>query len=387
MASDLCFLDSVAELRELYATRRLSPVEAVRAILDHVETADPPYQRPRDRHSRAGPCARPAPPKPRTPRAHAGAAGRHPIHPQGSHPDPGDTDDAGFGAVTGDWVPRLRRAGCREAVRGRGGAAGKDQTPRRWGWKGDTDNRVAGPTHNPLAPGPHRGRIERGAPQAAAAAGFGPLAQGSDGAGSIRIPACMCGVCTGSSPSWSLVPQYPGPAPSSCSPTWVRSPAASADARGHAHRHGRRGRPRPRLAPPAPPIFPLPSRGGGRLDGDPHRLVAGSRVRRGRPGRWWPWRRPRPGRFAELGCRIEEDHPDLGDPWEPVVDRLVVDLVRRAVSRDDFDAVKDRLDPGARRGHRGRDPATPAPRQGRRTPAASTTTTTGAASWSAAISS
>ena len=37
---------------------------------------------------------------------------------------------------------------------------------------------------------------------------MGPLAQGSDGAGSIRIPAAFCGIF-GHKPSFGLVPQYP----------------------------------------------------------------------------------------------------------------------------------------------------------------------------------
>ena len=40
------------------------------------------------------------------------------------------------------------------------------------------------------------------------AAGLGPLAQGSDGAGSIRIPAAFCGIF-GLKQSFGLVPQYP----------------------------------------------------------------------------------------------------------------------------------------------------------------------------------
>ncbi len=50
-----------------------------------------------------------------------------------------------------------------------------------------------------------------GGAAAAIAAGLGPLAQGSDGAGSIRIPAAFCGIF-GFKPSFGLVPQYPASA-------------------------------------------------------------------------------------------------------------------------------------------------------------------------------
>src|SRR5205085_10826185 len=43
---------------------------------------------------------------------------------------------------------------------------------------------------------------------AAVAAGLGPLARGSDGAGSIRIPSALCGVF-GLKPSFGRVPYWP----------------------------------------------------------------------------------------------------------------------------------------------------------------------------------
>src|SRR5256886_5756463 len=43
---------------------------------------------------------------------------------------------------------------------------------------------------------------------AAAAAGLGPLHQGSDGAGSIRIPSGFCGIF-GLKPSYGRVPMWP----------------------------------------------------------------------------------------------------------------------------------------------------------------------------------
>ena len=108
-----------------------------------------------------------------------------------------------------EWIPeedapvvaRLRAAG---AV-----ILGKTNTPEL-GWKGDSDNRVFGPTFNPWRLDRTAGGSSGGA-GAAVAAGMGPLAQGSDGAGSIRIPASFCGIF-GFKQSFGLVPQYPASA-------------------------------------------------------------------------------------------------------------------------------------------------------------------------------
>src|SRR4051812_49638079 len=83
---------------------------------------------------------------------------------------------------------------------------GKTNTPEL-GWKGDSGNRVFGPSFNPWNLAKTPGGSSGGA-AAAVAAGLGPLAQGSDGAGSIRIPASFCGV-VGHKPSFGRVPMYP----------------------------------------------------------------------------------------------------------------------------------------------------------------------------------
>ena len=86
---------------------------------------------------------------------------------------------------------------------------GKTNTPEL-GWKGDSGNRVFGPTFNPWNLERTAGGSSGGA-AAAVASGIGPLAQGSDGAGSIRIPAAFCGIF-GFKQSFGLVPQYPASA-------------------------------------------------------------------------------------------------------------------------------------------------------------------------------
>ncbi|HUF94309.1 MAG TPA: amidase family protein, partial [Candidatus Limnocylindria bacterium] len=100
-----------------------------------------------------------------------------------------------------DTVPvgRLKAAG---AV-----ILGKTNTSE-FGHKALTDNPMFGRTHNPwnleCTPGGSSGGAA-----AAVASGLGALALGSDGGGSVRIPAAFCGV-VGFKPSYGRVPHYPG---------------------------------------------------------------------------------------------------------------------------------------------------------------------------------
>src|SRR5256884_4663601 len=66
---------------------------------------------------------------------------------------------------------------------------------------------LTGITRNPWSTGMTTGGSSAGA-GAAAAAGLGPLHQGSDGAGSIRIPSGFCGIF-GLKPSYGRVPMWP----------------------------------------------------------------------------------------------------------------------------------------------------------------------------------
>ena len=95
-------------------------------------------------------------------------------------------------------VARLREAG---AV-----FLGLTTTPE-FGWKGVTDSPLTGITRNPwnadLTPGG-----SSGGSAAAVAAGYGPLSLGTDGGGSIRIPAGFSGIF-GHKPSFGRVPAYP----------------------------------------------------------------------------------------------------------------------------------------------------------------------------------
>lgn len=80
---------------------------------------------------------------------------------------------------------------------------GKTNTPE-FGHKGTTDNPVFGATGTPYDPTRTAGGSSGGS-AAAVADGLVPIAQGSDGGGSIRIPASCCNV-VGIKPSFGRVP-------------------------------------------------------------------------------------------------------------------------------------------------------------------------------------
>ena len=83
---------------------------------------------------------------------------------------------------------------------------GKTTTPE-FGCKGETNSPRTGITRNPWNLGRTSGGSSGGT-AVAVAAGMGPLAIGTDGAGSIRIPAAFCGNF-GLKPSFGRVPAFP----------------------------------------------------------------------------------------------------------------------------------------------------------------------------------
>jgi aspartyl-tRNA(Asn)/glutamyl-tRNA(Gln) amidotransferase subunit A len=93
---------------------------------------------------------------------------------------------------------RLREAG---AV-----LLGKTTTPE-FGCKGETNSPATGITRNPWNLN-HTPGGSSGGTAAAVAAGLGPLSVGTDGAGSVRIPAAFCGN-VGLKPSFGRIPAYP----------------------------------------------------------------------------------------------------------------------------------------------------------------------------------
>jgi aspartyl-tRNA(Asn)/glutamyl-tRNA(Gln) amidotransferase subunit A len=95
-------------------------------------------------------------------------------------------------------VLRLREAG---AV-----VLGATTTPE-FGWKGGGDSPLTGITRNPWDRTRTTGGSSAGA-GAAAAAGMGVLHVGTDGGGSVRMPAAFCGI-VGLKPTHTIVPIHP----------------------------------------------------------------------------------------------------------------------------------------------------------------------------------
>ncbi|WP_170180757.1 amidase [Actinomadura pelletieri] len=107
-------------------------------------------------------------------------------------------DESGPWTEDSPSVARLREAG---AV-----LIGKTTTPE-FGWKGTTDSPRFGVTRNPWDPALTPGGSSGGS-SAAVAAGMGTWSVGTDGGGSVRLPAAFTGT-VGFKPTGDLVSTYP----------------------------------------------------------------------------------------------------------------------------------------------------------------------------------
>jgi aspartyl-tRNA(Asn)/glutamyl-tRNA(Gln) amidotransferase subunit A len=197
---------SATELLGLYRRRELSPVEATRAVLARIDTQNAvanAYCLVRDEEALAS-----AKESERRWQAGepAGLLDGVPVSVKDLLLTSGwptlrgslTIDEAGPWTVDAPAVARLRE---HRAV-----LLGKTTTPE-FGWKGVTDSPLTGVTRNPWDPARTTGGSSGGA-AAAVASGMGPLALGTDGGGSIRIPASFCGI-VGLKPTHGRVPVYP----------------------------------------------------------------------------------------------------------------------------------------------------------------------------------
>ena len=202
--TDLCFTPAV-ELRRLIAAKQLGPVELMDAVIARAEALEPTLNglaTPTFEAARAGARAsaeRIAKGEPLRPLEGLPCTIKDLVMTKGVRTMAGSRIHANrVPEVDGPVVDRLRDAG---AI-----AFGKTTVPE-FGWIGCGDSPATGTTHNPWKPGYNAGGSSSGA-GALAAAGVGPLHQGSDGAGSIRMPAAFCGIY-GIKPSFGRVPNWP----------------------------------------------------------------------------------------------------------------------------------------------------------------------------------
>jgi aspartyl-tRNA(Asn)/glutamyl-tRNA(Gln) amidotransferase subunit A len=203
MSDDVAFL-SAEELVAAYRARRLSPVEVTETVLARIDRVNPVVNAfttiTADRAMEGARAAESA-----YAAGDAGPLAGVPFSIKDLTPTRGIRTARGS-LVDPDWVPDEDPPVVERLYAAGGVMLGKTNTPEL-GWKGDSGNRVFGPTYNPWKLDRTAGGSSGGA-GAAVATGLGPIAQGSDGAGSIRIPASFCGIY-GLKQSFGLVPQFP----------------------------------------------------------------------------------------------------------------------------------------------------------------------------------
>ena len=201
---DICFTPAV-ELAALIRGGELSSLEVVRAVLDRIERLNPLINayctvvadRALD-EARAADAAL-------ADRAEPGPLHGVPVSIKDLIATKGIRTTQGS-RLFENWVPGYD-APLVERIRAAGAVIlGKTNTPE-FGHLAVTRNQIFGSTANPWNLERTPGGSSGGA-VAAVAAGLGPLAEGSDGGGSIRIPASFTGVY-GLKPSLGRVPLYP----------------------------------------------------------------------------------------------------------------------------------------------------------------------------------
>jgi aspartyl-tRNA(Asn)/glutamyl-tRNA(Gln) amidotransferase subunit A len=204
-ASDICMLDALTLARH-YRRRSLSPVEVTKATLARIDALDPLLNTycvvdheaamasagEAERRWLAGEPLSPIDGVPTSIKDLILTRG-HPTLRGSRTVDPAQPWTADAPATA-----RLREAG---AV-----LLGKTTTPE-FGWRASTDSSLCGVTRNPWDPTRTPGGSSGGA-AASVAAGMGVLAVGTDGGGSVRIPAAFTGT-VGLKPQFGRIPAWP----------------------------------------------------------------------------------------------------------------------------------------------------------------------------------
>src|SRR5713226_4178021 len=202
--ADLCYTPAT-KLAALIRSKKLSPVELTRTVLERVERLNPRLN---------AFCTVTADSAMKTAReAEQAVMKKRKLGP--IHGIPFSVKDLSFTAgvktmggshIFADRVPEHDAPFVRRLKEAGGILIGKTTTPE-FGWKALSGCPLTGDTRNPWNLGFNTGGSSAGA-GAAAAAGLGPLHQGSDGAGSIRVPSALCGIY-GFKPTYGRVPMWP----------------------------------------------------------------------------------------------------------------------------------------------------------------------------------
>ena len=114
------------------------------------------------------------------------------------------------GSLSGSDEPVAQDAPASALLRAAGAVLFGKTTTTEFGWTVGSSNPHSGTTLNPVAPGREVGGSSSGA-AAQVAAGWGPLALGSDAGGSVRLPASWSGT-VGFKPSFGAIPLAPASA-------------------------------------------------------------------------------------------------------------------------------------------------------------------------------
>ena len=203
-ADEICRMDATSLAGQI-AAKQLSPVEVVDAVLDRLDRLDALCMFATRAPDRARQDAK---------RIEADIAAGREVGPLAGVPT-GVKDliyTKGIRTASGshayaDFVPDEDDVVVERITAAGSIVIGKTQVPE-FGYSGTGQTPLAGPTRNPWNPELTSGGSSAGS-GAAVATGIGPYSLGSDGGGSVRIPASFCGIY-GIKPTMGRVPLYPG---------------------------------------------------------------------------------------------------------------------------------------------------------------------------------
>lgn len=201
---DFAYMSAV-DIAELVRRRKVSPVEVVRASLERIEALEPTLNAfvtltPELALADARRCEKMV----------MSGADLGPLH--GVPISVKDLIAVGgvrqtFGSVTMKDFVADADAPAVERIKAAGACIVGKTTTTEFGLKGSSDSPLTGITRNPWDPARTTGGSSAGA-GASVAAGATPVALGTDGGGSIRIPSAFCGLF-GIKAQFGRVPVYP----------------------------------------------------------------------------------------------------------------------------------------------------------------------------------